>query len=83
MAKRQGSANESNISASMQDLLRKMQSEEGGSVATMAEPEAAPTYDADRAESTRRRLMEDYRRELEALGKQEKKAARPSMYEYE
>ncbi len=60
-------------SVSMQDLLQKLQ-KEGGAVGTEAHGSTpAQKYDADRAADTRRQLMEDYKRELEELGKEAKR----------
>ena len=72
----------------MQDLYKKMQSDvslpDGGREKKNADSSPAPKYDEDLAVSTRRQLMEDYRRELLGLyGEEKRKNPRPSLYEYE
>ena len=74
--------------AAMQDLYRKMQLE-GSLPADEHEKKEAgssptPRYDEDLAVSTRKQLLEDYRRELLVLyGEKTRKSPRPSLYEYE
>ncbi|MBR2907209.1 MAG: hypothetical protein IKC26_04110 [Clostridia bacterium] len=74
--------------AAMRDLFRKLQSESEAPSDSAREEKTdkapAPKYDEDRAVSTRRQLMADYRKELEALGREEKRtASRSNLYEYE
>jgi len=74
--------------AAMRDLFRKLQSESEAPSDSAREEKTdkapAPKYDEDRAVSTRRQLMADYRKELEELGREEKRtASRPNLYEYE
>ena len=86
--KSRASQQTASVTATMRDLFKKLQSEKEDPSAFVREGKAeatpAPKYDEDRAVSTRRQLMEDYRRELLALGREEKRSApRSNLYEYE
>ena len=88
MARKQPNTTEENrvVSAtpSMQDLLKKIRTEETQERSPIVDTDPAPKYDAERVSDTRRQLLEDYRRELEALGKASARTtSRPNLYEYE